>query len=131
MPGINDIDFSKVTLPSDMTPEKVVKQYEDAIEDLKRLNIDFERYFSNKRRKSKTRMLTMNIFDTVNSNVSFHQDGMIDVEPLLQYITNDDRPLFADVCKFVYQFFEDKPMNDIVFNRFKGLLIYYLCRVGF
>lgn len=132
MPGIDEIDWSKVALPRDATPEQIIKQYEDAIDELVRLNREFERYFSNKMKKARVKMMTLNIFTTVNNNVSFDRTtGMIEMSNLLQFIANDDRPLYADVVKFVYQLFEDRPMNDTRLNRFKGLLIYYLCRVGF
>lgn len=132
MPGIDEIDWSKVALPRDATPEQIIKQYEDAIDELVRLNREFERYFSNKMKKARVKMMTLNIFTTVNNNVSFDRTtGMIEMSNLLQFIANDDRPLYADVVKFVYQLFDNRPMNDTRLNRFKGLLIYYLCRVGF
>lgn len=132
MPGIDEIDWSKVALPRDATPEQIIKQYEDAIDELVRLNREFERYFSNKMKKARVKMMTLNIFTTVNNNISFDRTtGMIEMSNLLQFIANDDRPLYADVVKFVYQLFDNRPMNDTRLNRFKGLLIYYLCRVGF
>ena len=132
MPSFDKIDWSKVTLPKDVKRENVKRDYENAIEDLKLLSKEFDRYFAGKKmRQARVQMMTDNIFRAVNDNVTFRANGMLDVERLLQFIANDDRPLFADVCKFTYQFYADKPMNGWRLSQFKGLLTYFLCRAGF
>jgi len=130
MSELEKADWSKITLPREVTREETIRKYENAIEDLNKLNKEFSRYFKNKRKKAKTQMMTTNIFRAVSELVHF--DGsIIHVNELLQFVTIDDRPLFADICKFTYQFYEGKPMNDWRLSQFKGLLTYYLCRVGF
>ena len=131
MPNFNEIPWDNVTLPKGVTREQVVKDYEDNLDVLKRMNREFVKYFSNKRRKAKTQMMTLNIFEEVQGNVGLLPNGIIDVQGLLQFISNDDRPLFADVCKFLYQYYEGLPMNTRKLNQFRGLLTYYLCKVGF
>lgn len=129
--AFKDIDWSKLTTPQGVTRETIERDYQNAAEDLKKINQEFERYFSNKRKKARVQMLTDNIFRAVNDNVFFHTNGMIDVQGLLKFVTNDDRNLFSDVCKFVYQLYADKPMNNWRLSQFKGLLTYYLCCAGF
>jgi hypothetical protein len=83
-------------------------------------------------KRASTQMMTVNMFRTINNNVGFNRlTGIIEMSNLLQFIANDDRPLYVDIVKFVFQYFDDKPMNETKLNRFRALLTYYLCKVGF
>jgi len=131
MPSVQDIDWSQVTLEAGVTPEMVIRAYEQAIIDLTKLNQEFNRHFSGKKKKASHKMFTTNIFDQVQILVYYNAADQIDVHELLNFVAADDRGLFSDVCKFVYQFFHEKGKTDLVLSRFKGLLVYYLCKVGF
>lgn len=126
-----DIDWSKVALPRGTTQADIERAYEAGAEDLAKLNKYFERHFSGKMKKASIQMMTMSIFDVVQTEVFMHPDGVFDVSGLLKYVANDDRQLFADVCTFCYEFFQGKPGSIQVLNRFKGMLTYFLCKVGF
>ena len=131
MPKIDEINWSEVSIPNNTSREQIIRSYENAFEDLKKLNEEYKRYFSNKMKNPRVQFMHDNIFRCVNELVSFHENGIIDVQELLQFIANDDRDLFSDVCKFVYQFYAGKPMNSWRLSQFKSLLTYYLCRTGF
>lgn len=131
MPSVEDIDWSQVTLPRGTTPDMVIHAYEGAMKDLAHLNREFDRFFSGKKKKSTHKMFTTNIFDNVQTLVWYNHEDRIDVSGLLQFVSADDRGLFSDICKFVYSFFHEKPKTTLLLERFKGLFVYYLCKVGF
>jgi len=129
--AFSDIDWSTVTLPQGTTKEDVERAYKSAAEDLTKLDQAFDRYFSGKKKKASIQMMTTSIFDVVHTHVIMHPEGYYDTSGLKQFIAVDDRPLATDVITFVYEFFQDKPLSIRVFNKFKALLTFYLCKVGF
>jgi len=131
MPSVEDIDWSQVSLQQGTTPEMVIRAYEEAIKDLAHLNREFKRFFSGKKKQASHKMFTTNIFDNVQTLVCYGHDDKIDVSGLLPMVSADDRGLFSDVCLFVYGFFHEKPKTGLLLSRFKGLFVYYLCKVGF
>lgn len=131
MPSVQDIDWDQVTLEQGMTPERVIAAYESAVKDLVHLNKEFNRFFSGKKKKATYKIMTYSIFDAVQLYVFYNPNDEIDVSGLVRFISSDDRGLFSDVVKFVYQFFHEKGKTMLLLNRFKGLLVYYLCKVGF
>ena len=66
MPSLVDIDWSKVSIQGGQTRDDIIKQYEKAIDELRRMDSEFNRYFGNKMKKAGTQMLTHNIFREVN-----------------------------------------------------------------
>jgi hypothetical protein len=132
MPGIDEIDWSKISLPQDVSPGSIIRDYENAIDELVRLNKEYDRLFTNKMKRARLNMMTDNIFRTIDRCVIYdQQSGLIDVQMLLMYIANDDRQLFSDIANFIYPLFHEKLMNDTKMKRFKALLTYYLCKSGF
>lgn len=131
MPSIHDIDWDQVSLEKGMTPEKVIQAYNETLKDLVHLDNEFNRFFSGKRKKAKIPMMTLSIFESVNLYVHYNPNDQIDVSRLLPFIASDDRKLFSDVCTFVYNYFHEKPKTNRTLNQFRGMLVYYLCSVGF
>ena len=100
------------------------------IEDLKRLESDYDKYFENKNRTANRPMRVEDLHKAVNRVVTF-KEGIVDVQGLVCYVDPTDKALFGDVCRFVYQIFEGKPMGDIGLKQFNSLLVYFLVRSGF
>jgi hypothetical protein len=131
MPSVEDINWNKVSLKKGITQEMVIRAYEEAAKDIVKLNQEFDRFFSGKKKKASRPMPVASIFDIVQYSVFYNLDDQIDVHLLLTYIPSDDKYLFADICTFVYQFFHEKPKTSILLEKFKGLLVYYLCKAEF
>lgn len=131
MPKFSEIDWDKVTLPRDVAPSDVERSYENAAKELVYLFKQFEKFYNTKRRRARVQMMTTNIFEAVHVEVFLTPNGMFDVQGLLKFVANDDRPLFRDVCTFCYEYFQGQAATGQVLTRFKGLLTYFLCKVGF
>lgn len=107
--------------------EKILRA---TLEDFEKLDKEFDRYFGG--RESRHQMLTTALYDTIDQCVFFDvQSKQYDVSQLAQYVPKEDRPLYKDVVKHTFAYFQDKPATDRFLQMFKAMLTRYLIRAGF
>lgn len=130
MPSIENINWNKVTLPKDITKEQILRDYQNACDDLVRLNAEFDKYFRNKKRIAEYQFIHTNLAGMVNIHVHYERN-IIQVKGLLSFIAGPDRKLFSDVCFFIFQLIYEQPASNKTLNLFKSLLIIFMIKAGF
>lgn len=92
--------------------------------------LEWKKHFGE--RKAEYQMATLDLFETVCKHVNYLPNDMLDVTGLVQFVIGQrDRLLFRDVCKFLIQYFDGKPLSDATLREFRALLTLYLVKAGF
>lgn len=131
MRNFADIDWSQVILPPGTSRSDIEHNYQEALKDIVKLDKEFKRYFSNKKKKAVHGMMTDDIFREVWNHVRYLPNNEIDVSHIARLVLRDDRELFKDVTKFVGQLYVGKPQTFLLLHRFKVMYLYYLICAGF